>query len=537
MTQIAEEKCLLKFADQFNYGFTAQSSNPGFEFDEDRVQKMFDVKRDDGKTLKYNVYMINEPTPSKRKVTLEKDRFSILVREVKTKVYHLFVRGSNEFMENIIDFGLKASSYKRIIRANKEAGLRSLVFGRKTLEESKVFEIVDQYKKIVKTSLDIESDLEALIAQLECNLKFCCVVGLRNSLKEDAMATVDQFKAMGVKTHMLTGDIFENAINTSVSLKMIPSSSSCYTVLDFADEVDGQAKIQEVLDRLKTQLSKRRPLNDELKSQSSTFGQFRSSSNVGINRSSTLSKDNLMFSQYFVVSGRTMEAISKNKYLYTHFTFILQFAQSIVGYDMKPLHKGLLIKLMKDADSERNVMSIGDGFNDVSMMQQSDISFQVANELTQLIYGDVVVKDLSVIPLIMCRQGFRYNSNLNLAVFGSFYNSITVTCILFFFQFYCNFTSTAIIQTGLFYGTTSAYSFLCVFYVLLEDRFGGLVSKDIPAIYVENIYFNNMHLRHFFTLVLSCLLVHRVDRKRHNHLLSGDILHGLRSHFERPPAE
>jgi hypothetical protein len=56
---------LLKFAEQFNYGFTSSTVNPGFEFDEDRVQKVFEVKRDDGVPLKYNVYMINESSFSK----------------------------------------------------------------------------------------------------------------------------------------------------------------------------------------------------------------------------------------------------------------------------------------------------------------------------------------------------------------------------------------------------------------------------------------------------------------------------------------
>jgi hypothetical protein len=65
ITQVAEEKCLLKFAEQFNYGFTASSINAGFEFEEDRVQKVYEVKRDDGVPLKYNIYMINEYKSSK----------------------------------------------------------------------------------------------------------------------------------------------------------------------------------------------------------------------------------------------------------------------------------------------------------------------------------------------------------------------------------------------------------------------------------------------------------------------------------------
>ena len=40
-----EEKCLLRFADQFNYGFTNSKVNESFEFDDDRVQKFYDVKQ------------------------------------------------------------------------------------------------------------------------------------------------------------------------------------------------------------------------------------------------------------------------------------------------------------------------------------------------------------------------------------------------------------------------------------------------------------------------------------------------------------
>ena len=415
----------------------------------------------------------------------------------------MFVRGTNEFMENIIDFGAASSSYKRVIKSNKEAGLHSIVFARKTIDEAKVIVMVDRYKKIVQTSLDLESDLDALFNSIECNLRFAAVVGIRNTVKEDAMSTVDQFKAMGIKTHMLTGDTFENSISTAIFLNLLPNNSQKYIVLDFADSHDGQGKIQDVLEKLKTSLTKKRTANDELSSHTSSLLGSKSTVSIDNNRMLTHKEDLLIFSQYYVVSGRAIEVIMANKYLYTHFTFILQFAQSIVGFDMKPLHKGILIKLMKEANPNRNIMTIGDGLNDISMMHQSDISVQIIHEHTELIYGDLVAKDLSVIPMIMSNQGLRYNSNLNLAIFSCFYNSITVTCILFYYQFYCSFTSTAIIQTGLFYSTSAAHCALCVLYVILENRFGDTITNQIPAVYAENVYFNNNNLTHFFVLVIS----------------------------------
>jgi hypothetical protein len=72
LTHVPEEKCLLRFAEQFNYGFTNSKVNESFEFDDDRVQKFYDVKREDGVPLKYNVYMINEPTTSSHFVIFRK---------------------------------------------------------------------------------------------------------------------------------------------------------------------------------------------------------------------------------------------------------------------------------------------------------------------------------------------------------------------------------------------------------------------------------------------------------------------------------
>lgn len=81
-----EEKCLLRFADQFNYGFTNSKVNESFEFDDDRVQKFYDVKREDGVPLKYNVYLINEPTPSSCLVNFRKRPILNFDQRIEDKV-------------------------------------------------------------------------------------------------------------------------------------------------------------------------------------------------------------------------------------------------------------------------------------------------------------------------------------------------------------------------------------------------------------------------------------------------------------------
>jgi magnesium-transporting ATPase (P-type)/class 3 adenylate cyclase len=495
-THSAEERCLLKFAEQFNYACLSAIPNTGYETDEDIHQKVYEVKRQDGVAQKYYVYIINEGKT-------KNDRFSILAQDTSSRTFWMFVKGSTECMENLIDFGSSTNNYKKAIKFNKESGLHSIVFARKQITEADVLKTVADYKKIIQTSLDVETDLSTLMGKLESNLKFSAVVGVKTSMREDAAATVDLMKSMGLNVHILTGDSFENAVNTATYLKLLPlSDQQPYTVLDFEDVSDGNVKIREVLDKMKVVMSnKKRTGGTEL-----DLEKVNRDVPAGLRRSTTQVESSNFFSHSFVFSGRTIEVITSSKYLYTHFAFILQFASSIVGYDMKPMHKGYLINLMKEAHRSKIIMTVGDGFNDIPMMYNSDISVQITTENTQLGYGDIVTKDLAIIPEIMLLEGVKFNSNLNLSVMGSFFNSILVACILFFFQFYCAFTSTAIIQSGLIYATYAAYSALALIFIIYESVYPELLRCELPALYIESYYFNKMKLSKFMVLFLGAMI-------------------------------
>jgi magnesium-transporting ATPase (P-type) len=238
-THSAEERCLLKFAEQFNYACLSAIPNTGYETDEDIHQKVYEVKRQDGVAQKYYVYIINEGKT-------KNDRFSILAQDTSSRTFWMFVKGSTECMENLIDFGSSTNNYKKAIKFNKESGLHSIVFARKQITEADVLKTVADYKKIIQTSLDVETDLSTLMGKLESNLKFSAVVGVKTSMREDAAATVDLMKSMGLNVHILTGDSFENAVNTATYLKLLPlSDQQPYTVLDFEDVSDGNVKIRQ----------------------------------------------------------------------------------------------------------------------------------------------------------------------------------------------------------------------------------------------------------------------------------------------------
>lgn len=418
-------------------------------------------------------------------------------------------------MTGIIDMDHSNSNFKTVIQNNKDAGLQTIIFARKMLSQAEVFNFVDHYKKIIQSSLDIETGLSSLMGSLESNLRFEVAVGVKCTLKEDATACVQQLKNMNIKVHLLTGDHFDNAVNTATSLDIL-NSREHYTVLDFVDLNDGHVKIREVLEKIKSAItSKNRPGKEGALKQSDTRSVLTASpskKSTSQNEESsftfrrTLTHSDLVtsvFSQSFVVSGRTLEVIRGNKYLQTHFSFIMMFAKSIVGFDMRPMNKGYLLELLKKANGKKVLMAVGDGLNDIPMMNVADISVQIPTENTHLVFGDLVVRHLLMIPETILIDGVRFNSNMNLIVVNQFFHSLLISCIQFFFQFYCGFTSTAVIQSGLIYGTYAGYSVLCMIFVVYENMYNNKVRADIASLYIEHFHVNKMRLNQFFILVLD----------------------------------
>ena len=444
-------------------------------------------------------------------------------------------------MENILNFTRKKESYHNILNKNKENGLESIIFAKKHIDEQTVIEVIDQYKKIITTSLDIESDLAALAASLETNVSLVAILGMKTCLRPDAKPTIEKMKAMGVKVNMLTGDKVENAIHSATYLGLISEQdeSGKYVMMDFADENDGMIKIREVLDTFKSAAAKKKkspsrvsmagtatfgdvatnvadspPLSAKgatLTSPGGTLGSPHKNRSLGSPMSRQEQSSGNIPLQAYILTGRTIEMVIENEYLSNHLAFILQYATCIIGCDMKPIQKRFLLHLMKKADPSKTLMSVGDGFNDIPMLEYADIGVQILTERSYLVYGDILVKGLAILPTLMAREGCSYTSSLKLMIFDSYFYSLVIGFILFYYQFYSGFTSPPVIQTGIIYATYAAFNFLGTVYSIHENVYQKSVYHDLTALYIENAQFNRMRMRNMVFVVTSGHSVLRGD--------------------------
>lgn len=73
-------------------------------------------------------------------------------------------------------------------------------------------------------------------------------------------------------------------------------------------------------------------------------------------------------------------------------------ANTCIAYECKPEHKHNLVKMVKTMFPSRPMtLAIGDGLNDVLMLQTADISFELVHpgELLPVNAGDIKIADFS----------------------------------------------------------------------------------------------------------------------------------------------
>ena len=150
-------------------------------------------------------------------------------------VYTLVTIGSEKSMKNVIrPFRSKKEDnlLKILVAKQKQKGFKVVIFGKKNLSKEQVSHYIKESKKISSSARDQIEDLETLAISMEHSLEFVGCIGLRDSIKEEAIALTDQISRIGLPMSIMTGDELENCMTVVQKLKIsmidIQNSSSFY---------------------------------------------------------------------------------------------------------------------------------------------------------------------------------------------------------------------------------------------------------------------------------------------------------------------
>lgn len=453
-----EERALLKMAKDFGVSFQNSDILVADDIPEtDQNNYVISWKK---KMIKVEYYFFIEHDP-------RRNRFSILVKQPEQARAKLFVRGLDESMRKLIDS--EKSHYDMVVNLNKQKGLKSFVFASKTMSLQEAEKYHREYMAIKRTTIDQDMKMANLAKLLETGLELEAVVGLRNSLKEDAQISIDQLRNMGVNCHLISGDDLEHCLMAAYSLDMLPvSKKESYFSLDFETLDVGTGQIKRALDQVTKGVAK---LNARTKE-------------ILIKPADDKDLNHRVMS--LVVQGMTVDLIFNNKYFRDHFKFILGFTKVVIGFGFSPLNKAQLVEMYNELN--KKTLAFGDGFNDIMMIRSACVGVQIFDKKMPFVFGDLVSDNLLSIVKAMNQQCRSWNTNLILSLHNCFkYSAVLVFCSIFY-QIYCQFSGASIF-TSYFLTIGSSFStFVSLYFTFMCPQIDSLTRDKILAIYTEKDY-------------------------------------------------
>ncbi|KAF8548430.1 phospholipid-translocating P-type ATPase [Imleria badia] len=365
--------------------------------------------------------------------TSESKRMSIVVREAHTGDILFLQKGADVVMARIV---LKNDWLEEETGNMAREGLRTLVVGRKRLTAQHYAAFKQRHHEAsVKTEGRNEAMAAAVSDYLERDLELLGLTGVEDKLQDEVKSSLELLRNAGIKIWMLTGDKIETARCIAISTKLVARNQYIHEVA-----------------KLKT--------SDQV-------------------------RDELEFLQSkldccLVIDGESLQ-LCLNLYK-NEFIEITTKLSAVVACRCSPTQKADVARLIRQYTKKR-VCCIGDGGNDVSMIQAADVGVGIVGKEGKQasLAADFSVTQFSYLTKLLMWHGRNsYRRSAKLAQFV-IHRGLIISVMQAVFSAIFYFAPIALYQGWLMIGYATIYTMAPVFSLVLDTD----VNEDLALIYPE----------------------------------------------------
>ncbi|CAK9172986.1 unnamed protein product [Ilex paraguariensis] len=270
-------------------------------------------------------------------------------------------------------------TFAEAVEQYAQLGLRTLCLAWRELEEDEYREWSLMFKEANSTLVDREWRVAEVCQRLEHNLELLGVAAIEDRLQDGVPETIETLRKAGINFWMLTGDKQNTAIQIALSCNFVSPEPKGQLLL-----INGKTE-DEVCTSLERVLLTMRTTNSEPKDVA------------------------------FVVDGWALEIALKH--YRKAFTELAILSRTAICCRVTPSQKAQLVELLKSCDYR--TLAIGDGGNDVRMIQQADIGVGISGRegLQAARAADYSIGSVS---------GTSLFNSVSLMAYNVFYTSIPV---------------------------------------------------------------------------------------------------------------
>ncbi|CAB1324988.1 unnamed protein product [Coregonus sp. 'balchen'] len=150
-----------------------------------------------------------------------------------------------------------------------------------------------------------------------------------------------------------------------------------------------------------------------------------------------------------VMDGHTL-GMALDSDLVERFVELARRCRSVLCCRVTPLQKSTVVKVVRER-LKVMTLAIGDGANDVNMIQAADVGIGISGQegMQAVMASDFSISCFKHLKKLLLVHGhWCYSRLANMAVYF-FYKNVTYVNLLFWYQFYCGFSGTSMIDIWL----------------------------------------------------------------------------------------
>ncbi|XP_066990962.2 probable phospholipid-transporting ATPase IIB isoform X2 [Anabrus simplex] len=385
--------------------------------------------------------------------TSETKRMGIIVKENQTGEIVFYLKGADVVMSGIVQYN---DWLEEECGNMAREGLRTLVVAKKSLTEEQYLDFESRYNAARMSVSDRVARVTAVIESLEREMELLCVTGVEDRLQDRVRPTLELLRNAGIKVWMLTGDKLETATCIAKSSRLVSRTQGLHVFKSVVTRTDAHLELNT----------------------------FRKKQDCAL-----------------VISGDSLEVCLQ--YYQHEFLELACSCPAVVCCRCSPTQKAEVVRLIQRHTGKRTA-AVGDGGNDVSMIQAADAGIGLAGRegLQASLAADFSVSQFSHLARLLLVHGRRsYKRSASLSQFV-IHRGLIISTMQAVFSSVFYFSSVPLYQGFLMVGYATLYTMFPVFSLVLDKDVSGKIALTYPELYKELSKGRSLSFKTFFMWVL-----------------------------------
>ncbi|OMO66221.1 Cation-transporting P-type ATPase [Corchorus olitorius] len=347
--------------------------------------------------------------------TSKRKRMTVIVRDEDGQILLLCKGADSIIFDRLSKNGrLYEPDTTKHLNEYGEAGLRTLALAYRKLEESEYSAWNTEFQK-AKTSIgaDRETMLEKAADMMERELILVGATAVEDKLQKGVPQCIDKLAQAGLKLWVLTGDKMETAINIGFACSLLRQGMKQICITG----INSDAK-EVIKENVMMQITNASQMIKLEKDPHAAFA--------------------------LIIDGKTL-AYALEDDLKMQFLGLAVDCASVICCRVSPKQKALVTRLVKEGTG-KTTLAIGDGANDVGMIQEADIGVGISGVegMQAVMASDFSVAQFRFLERLLVVHGHWCYKRIAQMVCYFFYKNIAFGLTLFYFEAFTGFSGQSV---------------------------------------------------------------------------------------------